>query len=70
MGLTAKYAPGVEVDAPGREVDAPIAMSYLSTDLVDYSHLTPSFAPCQPPLEESSGEPRRSRAIDRERDRP
>ena len=70
MGLIPKYAPGVEVDAPGREVDASIAMSLLSTDLVDYGHLTSWFAPCQSPLEEASGEPRRSRAVDREWDRP
>jgi hypothetical protein len=50
MGLNPKYAPRVEVGAPGREVNAPTAMSLLSTDLVDYGHLTPSSAPCQPPF--------------------
>jgi hypothetical protein len=49
MGLIPKYAPGVGVDAPGREVDASIAMSLLSTDLVDYSHSTAWFTPCQSP---------------------
>ncbi len=49
MGLIPKYAPGVEVDAPGREVDASIAMSLLSTDLVDYGYLTPWSALCQSP---------------------
>jgi hypothetical protein len=70
MEPSAKYALGAGVDAPGREVDASTVMSSLSTDLVDYGDLTPSFAPCQSPLEESSGEPRRSRAVDRKRDRP
>ena len=49
MGLIPKYAPGVGVDAPGREVDASIAMSLLSTDLVDYGHSTAWFGPCQSP---------------------
>jgi hypothetical protein len=49
MGLIPKYAPEVRVDAPGREVDASTVMSLLSTDLVDYGHSTPWFAPCQSP---------------------
>jgi hypothetical protein len=49
MGRSPKYAPGVEVGAPGREVDAPTVMSLLSTNLVDYGHLTPCSARCQSP---------------------
>ncbi len=48
MGVIPKYALGAGVDAPGREVDASIAMSLLSTNLVDYGHLTSWFAACQP----------------------
>ena len=50
MEPSAKYALGAGVDASGREVDAPIGLSLLSTDLVDYGHLTPWLAPCQPLL--------------------
>ena len=44
----AEYAPGAGVGASGREVNAPTGFSSLSTDLVDYGHPTPWFAPCQP----------------------
>ena len=59
--------PGSRWTRRGGRSTRPPSMSLLSTNLVDYGHLTPWFAPCQPPPEESSGEPRRSRAVDRDR---
>jgi hypothetical protein len=69
-GTEREVRSGAGVDAPGREVDAPTEMSLLSTNLVDYGYLTPRFAPCQPPPEDSPGEPRRSRPVARTWNRP
>ena len=70
MEPSAKYALGAEVDASGREVDAPTAMSSF---VYRFSRLWRSYSLVRsrvnPLLEESSGEPRRSRAADRGRNR-